>query len=468
MKCLMNASNAKRFQKILQSLSKIGVKLFLEALPSGLYVRTESTSNTSFAKIHLSTDFFMEYHERLPQNVGSFDNKCQVSLKALLSVLRHLKHVERCVMKLNLDEQKLTMRMRCAEEILKTFNIPLLEQEIHDVSFAQDVIANSLMCSRELFSDLMSNNFNSEPELTMDFTLNGVVVKNYIDDRIVDKSVMRTRVTVYPEEFQEYLLAKDTRLTFCLKSFRAFLSLVDAINSKSGIKMDFNAEGEPVNFSVNENQIVGSLLMSTLARDDYENSMMSFDENINSIIHPSNQSKSTSSKKRQKSPPVERAESLERTKRSKPEKPAGQLITNSYLQNADTLVNSQISLSDTPVNESILRHPPIIELHEEASEQASSNQNQSENTASSSFNNTFHQSSSNSHNPARELIRIPETDDPAEDELDRIPPSPPTQEEVKRARAKARRIFKRCFEPTFHESQISGRSNIIVPNSDSE
>ncbi|XP_055677195.1 cell cycle checkpoint control protein RAD9A [Lutzomyia longipalpis] len=484
MKCSMHGSNARVLHKVIQNLAKIGSDLYLEAMASGLSLRAANSIHSSFMKVHFSQSFFIEYHQQIVPSSESNETKCRVSLKSLLSVFRNIKQVEVCILRLDHDKDMLTIRLRCAEEKVRMMYVPILEQETLDAVMQRDM-PSSLVCSASLFTNI-TNSLQAEAEITMDVSNDKIILKNYIDDRIVDKTVVRTRFTLHPEEFQEYSIAQETRLTFCLRSFRAILALGEALGASSNIKLDFDSEGDPMLCTVNEDPIEGCLLLSTLAREMYENSMATtYDEAVHSEILPNDSSMRKSQNKRQKSPSLEKQfKSPVPPKRPRPEKPCPELMTKSQIENADTLVDSQqnslcggsqnvnrsVAVINSPPNQqpcssrNANKSPSLIILDGDNHPQPENLQHITKDTrddaqsSGSSVNIIFQRESESTENSYRRTVDI---DDP-----DVVPASPPREEDLQRMRT--RKIFRRCFEPTFHFSRRIEKNQILAENSDSD
>ncbi|XP_059614389.1 cell cycle checkpoint control protein RAD9A [Phlebotomus argentipes] len=466
MKCSMNGTNTRILHKILQNLAKVGSDLYLEALLSGLSLRTVNSSHSSFAKIHLAESFFLEYIQQITPSNASFETKCRVSFKSLLSVFRHIKKVEVCTLRLDQETARLTLRLRCAEEKVRNMYVPILEQETLDATFHRDDIMNKIVCHANLFSNIMTQ---SETELTLDVSKEGIVVKNYIDDRIVDKTVARTTVTVNRSEFATYSIKQETRLTFCFKSLRAFLTLAEAVSAGCNVAIEFETEGRPIIITVNEVPVRGSLLMSTLEQETYDDSMMStYDDAIHSEVMPNDQS-IRSQNKRPKTSPIE--QSLCPEKRPRAEKQLERPPIQAEGQLSDTLEDSRQDFLTSSTPDDILhRNPPQVVMNEDGRAESPSilTQNKDPSTGSSSYDIVFQKDTDETDNAKRKLSLSKENlSMEMEEDLDEsVPPSPPTEEDIKKL--KARRIFRRCFEATFHCSKIPGKSQILAENSDSE
>lgn len=90
--------------KAVNSFSRIGNELYLEATPNGLILRTVNDSQTAFAVMTFETGFFTDFKiDR--SNSDEFCNKCKVSMKSCLSVFKNMRQVHKtsCVISPNLQ-----------------------------------------------------------------------------------------------------------------------------------------------------------------------------------------------------------------------------------------------------------------------------------------------------------------------------------------------------------------------------
>lgn len=78
--------------KAINSFSRIGTELYLEATPNGLILRTVNDPQTAFAVMNFETGFFTAFKiDR--SNSGEFCNKCKVSMRSCLGVFKNMRQV---------------------------------------------------------------------------------------------------------------------------------------------------------------------------------------------------------------------------------------------------------------------------------------------------------------------------------------------------------------------------------------
>lgn len=84
--------NSSVLAKAVNSFSRIGNELYLEATQNGLILRTVNDSQTAFAVMTFETGFFTDFKiDR--SNTDEFCNKCKVSMKSCLSVFKNMRQV---------------------------------------------------------------------------------------------------------------------------------------------------------------------------------------------------------------------------------------------------------------------------------------------------------------------------------------------------------------------------------------
>lgn len=82
--------------KAVNSFSRIGNDLYWEASQNGLTLRTVNDAQTAFAVMTFETTFFTDFKiDR--SNSDEYSNKCKVSMKSCVGVLKNMRQVTLCV-----------------------------------------------------------------------------------------------------------------------------------------------------------------------------------------------------------------------------------------------------------------------------------------------------------------------------------------------------------------------------------
>lgn len=139
MKCLLTGLNARVLAKAIQSLSRIGDELFLEAIPSGgLSVVTINSSKSAYASFVFSNSFFINFI-RNDAGVDAGDgNKCRISMKSVLSVFKNMKQVEECKIVLKGKESRLVFKMKCRLDTTKTHFVSIIDGTKIETAYPTD------------------------------------------------------------------------------------------------------------------------------------------------------------------------------------------------------------------------------------------------------------------------------------------------------------------------------------------
>lgn len=127
----------KAVAKSIQSLSKIGSDLCIEADEDGLQFRTFNPSKSAMATIRFSRMFFETYSIE-----GSEVNYCKVCMKAILAAFKNMRHVERCEIRLLSDQLKLQIQFKCSLETMKNALIAVVDDEILTTNVAREDATN--------------------------------------------------------------------------------------------------------------------------------------------------------------------------------------------------------------------------------------------------------------------------------------------------------------------------------------
>ncbi|KAG4069861.1 hypothetical protein HA402_009568 [Bradysia odoriphaga] len=281
MKCSLNGHNTRVLSKAINSFSRIGSELYLEATQNGLILRTVNDSQTAFAVMSFETAFFTDFKiDR--SNSDEYSNKCKVSMKSCLGVFKNTRQVrcaihneqflivrfqvEKCQITLNLKTSKLLFQFNCLFDTIKTHNVSILEQESLNAVYMTDNPPNRMTAPNKMFTEIISNFRMYDNEITIEAATDLVVLKNNIDMH-TDKHLMRTKLTLKSQEFTDYHISDPTNITFCLKELRAILNFADALSLDMTI--NFESAGKPVVFAFGSlDTFTANFVMSTLPPDD--------------------------------------------------------------------------------------------------------------------------------------------------------------------------------------------------------
>ncbi|EDV97615.1 GH16967 [Drosophila grimshawi] len=262
MKCTLEGNNARVIAKAIQSLSKVGKELFIEADLNGLRMRTINATQSAVGSISFSRSMFDMF--QLPT---SGDCCCKISMKPCLGVFRNMKQVEHCELSIVGNHTKFQVNLRCKLETTKQALIAIVDEQNITSAVPTDQCANILRGDHKLFMEI-SNSFNaSEEELTLEATPDSLSAKNYIEGARVNDKFMRSQLKLKPSEFEHYQVPEGSVITFCIKEFRAFLLFAEALNAQ--MTLEFDDAGSPFIVKIKKHREIECLLiLSTLSPDD--------------------------------------------------------------------------------------------------------------------------------------------------------------------------------------------------------
>lgn len=266
----------------------------------------------------------------------------------------------------------------------------------------------------------------------------------------------------------------ETTVTFCLKEWRAFLVLAEALNTN--ITIQFETTGLPIEFALHDLDIFEvNLIMATLAKD--------LDSSCNSsviILSGETVVGGGATYKRTHDPDNVDGELNALLKRPKGRSKVVADVSMAYLSNPDIEDWSKSNVTEGPgsnnrwtvarsADGNNLAPVPTIETRVSTLSPRPAAQNQSHNVDV-----IFLKDTEEDTDRTLLSIQMPQNDDQpssmrtiAEEEDDVIPMSPDKEDSRVKRRA-ARQVFRRIFEPPFNIADVSGLNRIMAPNSDDE
>lgn len=103
-------------------MAKFGSDLYLEADQDGLQLRTFNVSKSAMGTFRFKRVFF----EHFNAEEGSY---CKITMKAILAVFKNMKQVERCEIRLLIEQSKLQVQFKCRLETIKNVLISIVDEE---------------------------------------------------------------------------------------------------------------------------------------------------------------------------------------------------------------------------------------------------------------------------------------------------------------------------------------------------
>ncbi|XP_033748708.1 cell cycle checkpoint control protein RAD9A-like [Pecten maximus] len=272
MKCIIPGVHIKVFGRAIHSLSKIGDELYFEPLEHGLALRTVNSSRSAYACFLFSPSFFQDYDDGISdissQNSDEDALRCKIGMKSCLTVFKSMasieKTVERCKIKMNMQEARLIFQLHCKHGIVKTHNLAFIECETLQAVFSKDMCINKLTAHPKLLSDAVLNFQSNQEEITLIASPERISLKNYVEEEPDPNKVMHTMLNLDPSEFDSCQVGVDAEITFCLKELRAILSFGEATGMP--ISLQFETSGRPVVLCIDsDSAFEANFVLATLA-----------------------------------------------------------------------------------------------------------------------------------------------------------------------------------------------------------
>lgn len=91
MKCTLGNHSLKIFARLLRFLAKFSNEIFLEGISDGIILRVIKNSHTACCTVKFNEYFFTNY--QLSDDGDGEANKCRVSSRPLLQIIRNIKTV---------------------------------------------------------------------------------------------------------------------------------------------------------------------------------------------------------------------------------------------------------------------------------------------------------------------------------------------------------------------------------------
>ncbi|XP_052869125.1 cell cycle checkpoint control protein RAD9A [Anopheles cruzii] len=493
--------NVKLLARTVNSFSKVGNELYLDATPDGLELKTVNSTNTAYAAALFERDFFLSYSNATGTGTPD-DYCCKVSVRPLLRIFKNITKIQSCDVCLNVAQSKLVFQFRCKSEAVKTREICLLEDENINSLRLQQSFTSQIVGNNKVFSSILIHLHNSVQEIAFDFKPDKTLVSNHVDDDQHDRSSLRSTLTIHSSSFLSYKLDQPVHLIFCYKEFKS-LSLFGAF-SKLNIEMSFSQPGAPLMLEMKKPGLVQvKFIMGTMmpsarparaqrrkvteqsvartATADINTASSNLSDNVSrasngGINHSPKEIPAANEDDRGPAAPavLPAANDVGRaadgpTKAPERPKPNSEALFNTeqlpFLDGLDAPTPSLDAGAGPSTRSSVVSVRPSVNAllldDDDASLDLAAVEALSRRASAV---------------PPRKRHKLlhgvqPDAADPSEAhpaEISIVPVSPEVIEERRRKQAKMRHIFRRCFEPTFDPNNGMGCSQMLAGKSDSE
>lgn len=313
-----------------------------------------------------------------------------------------------------------------------------------------------------------------------------------------------------PAEFDTYVVERETNLTFCLKEWRAFLVLAESLTTS--IAIHFETTGMPIEFTIHDLDVYEvTLFMSTLSSEIMDSSSSIItppanNQSVNNITNRSVRVGSSTSKR------AHSEENVDDELNALLKRPKGRARKKTTTEEVSKMQYSNPDIEDCSNNESL---PSLVTTTGGSNSRTSSNPTrmtvarsagQEPDPAVATIANRM-----STVSPVRpvttnhplvqndlEIIFLKDTDEDTDQTLLSIPlpmeavpedcpmmntlhsvdeedddvgteiPESPAEKRTQEMRRAAISLFRRCYEPSFKISDVTGLNRVLAENSEDE
>lgn len=132
--------------RTIHALARFGDELYLESLIDCILLRTLNASESAYAMVKFSKQFFSYFNHNYYCTEENDGLKCKISMKSALNAFKspaHMdKQVENLEIKLEPDSCKLIFQLKCKHGIVKTHFISILDCKAMQAVYTKDQVPN--------------------------------------------------------------------------------------------------------------------------------------------------------------------------------------------------------------------------------------------------------------------------------------------------------------------------------------
>lgn len=364
MNCVIPGKSVKAVAKAIQVLSKLGDELYIEGYKDKLTFRTVNSSRSAYACFEFQRGFFSKYELTVDgedETGEGYSINCKTLSKSCLGIFRSLTQIDKtvvtCKMQVNTDDSQLVFKLLCKHGIVKTHRLNFEDSDSIQAVYDMEDFNSSFSVPARLLSDSMQHfHFNTD-EVTFNTTSSDLTIENYVGDlsAVVNRSNMLcTKVTLHQDEFNDFKVAANAKLTFCLKELRAISSFCDFTNQS--LRVNYTDAGAPIVFAIRAENYMSDFVLATVntGTDDVDMA----DPSASGTTATTNQSQASSVATRKKRPHATGSQdelAMEETLRSYSDT---QMHNHSEIEmEQDSFQDHAVASLRNPVDETPMRRP---------------------------------------------------------------------------------------------------------------
>ncbi|GAC94821.1 hypothetical protein PHSY_002394 [Pseudozyma hubeiensis SY62] len=251
MNAVISASDIKTFYSALHCLSRFSESFWLQCSPringqAQIRLSAINPTNSAFCMFAFDPDFFLNVSTESNQKI-----ECQIQLKNILSILRTRgRNVERLSLTLTTTSIcRFTLTLHCHHSILKTHH--LTYEPKRGLLPTADPNPPNFFCLNPSTATEWLDHFLSSSrtgEITLHCTPDACIARSKEEEIPEAKGGMRkaisTEVKIAVEEFKEYCVLEEVKMTFSLREFKATVGLAEGLGV--GVEVNFSGGDEPL------------------------------------------------------------------------------------------------------------------------------------------------------------------------------------------------------------------------------
>ncbi|CDR88841.1 related to DNA repair protein rad9 [Sporisorium scitamineum] len=251
MNALISTSDIKTFYSALHCLGRFSETFWLQCSPringqAQIRLSAINSTNSAFCMFAFDPDFFLNVQTESNQKI-----ECQIQLKTILSILRTRgRNVERLSLTLTTTIPcRFTLTLHCHHSILKTHH--LTYEPKRGLLPTADPNPPHFFCINASTASEWLDHFLSTSrtgEITLLCTPTTCIARSKEEELLETRGSVRkaiaTEVKVAVEEFREYCVLEEVRLTFSLREFKATVALAEGWGV--ALEVNFSDGDEPL------------------------------------------------------------------------------------------------------------------------------------------------------------------------------------------------------------------------------
>ncbi|KAJ9474945.1 hypothetical protein PHBOTO_004835 [Pseudozyma hubeiensis] len=251
MNAVISASDIKTFYSALHCLSRFSESFWLQCSPrtngqAQIRLSAINPTNSAFCMFAFDPDFFLNVSTESNQKI-----ECQIQLKNILSILRTRgRNVERLSLTLTTTSIcRFTLTLHCHHSILKTHH--LTYEPKRGLLPTADPNPPNFFCLNPSTATEWLDHFLSSSrtgEITLHCTPDTCIARSKEEEIPEAKGGVRkaisTEVKIAVEEFKEYCVLEEVKMTFSLREFKATVGLAEGLGV--GVEVNFSGGDEPL------------------------------------------------------------------------------------------------------------------------------------------------------------------------------------------------------------------------------